>query len=237
MFYRTKIQFRGGMYCCYILRNSRRMLHKNRSERVIIMEFNEKLQNLRKQKGLTQEELAEVLYVSRTAISKWESGRGYPSIDSLKEISKFFSVTIDELLSSDEVLSIAEKDNKQKEMHFRSLVFGFLDISVLMFFFLPFFGQKAGGIVQGVSLLSLNGIAMYQKIVYNLIVISIIAYGILTLALQNYSKMFWVRNKDKISIILNVVAVILFIVSSQPYAGVFLFIFLAIKALTLINWQ
>ena len=38
----------------------------------------------------TQEELAEALFVSRTAISKWESGRGYPSIDSLKEISTFF---------------------------------------------------------------------------------------------------------------------------------------------------
>ena len=54
------------------------------------MEFNEKLQELRKNKGLTQEELAEALYVSRTAISKWESGRGYPSIDSLKEIANFF---------------------------------------------------------------------------------------------------------------------------------------------------
>ena len=73
------------------------------------MEFNEKLQELRKNKGLTQEELAEALYVSRTAISKWESGRGYPSIDSLKEIAKYFSVTIDEILSSDEVLSIAEE--------------------------------------------------------------------------------------------------------------------------------
>lgn len=49
------------------------------------MEFNEKLSQLRKAKGLTQEELAEALYVSRTAVSKWESGRGYPSIDSLKE--------------------------------------------------------------------------------------------------------------------------------------------------------
>ena len=45
-------------------------------ERAMFMEFHEKLQELRKQKGLTQEELAESLYVSRNAISKWESGRG-----------------------------------------------------------------------------------------------------------------------------------------------------------------
>ena len=53
------------------------------------MEFCEKLQELRKNKGLTQEELAQGLYVSRTAVSKWESGRGYPSIESLKEIAKY----------------------------------------------------------------------------------------------------------------------------------------------------
>ena len=200
------------------------------------MEFNEKLQELRKNKGLTQEDLAEALFVSRTAISKWESGRGYPSIDSLKEIAKYFSVTIDELLSSNEVLNIAEEDNKQKEKHFRSLVFDLLDISVLMFFFLPFFGQKENGIVQEVSLLSLNGIAPYLKIAYYAIVISIVVYGILTLAFQNFQKAFWVNNRDKISLILNTVAVLLFIISSQVYAGAFLFIFLAIKALMLIKW-
>ena len=78
------------------------------------MEFNEKLQELRKQKGLTQEELAEILFVSRTAVSKWESGRGYPNIDSLKAIAKFFQVTVDELLSGEELLTIAENDQKQK---------------------------------------------------------------------------------------------------------------------------
>ena len=201
------------------------------------MEFNEKLQELRKNKGLTQEELAEALYVSRTAISKWESGRGYPSIDSLKEIAKYFSVTIDELLSSDEVLSIAEEDNKQKETHFRSLVFGLLDISVLMFFFLPFFGQKANGVIQEVSLLSLNEITTYLKTAYYAIVISIAVYGILTLTFQNCQKVFWTKNRDKLSLILNVAAVLLFIISSQVYAGAFLFIFLVIKALMLIKWQ
>lgn len=44
------------------------------------MEFHEKLQELRKSRGLTQEELAEALFVSRTAISKWESGATYPEI-------------------------------------------------------------------------------------------------------------------------------------------------------------
>ena len=67
------------------------------------MEFNEKLQQLRKEKGLTQEQLAEELFVSRTAISKWESGRGYPGIDSLKAISMLFSVSVDDLLSGEEL--------------------------------------------------------------------------------------------------------------------------------------
>ena len=74
------------------------------------MEFNEKLRELRKNRGLTQEELAQALFVSRTAISKWESGRGYPGIDSLKEISRFFSVTIDELICTQEIITAAEEE-------------------------------------------------------------------------------------------------------------------------------
>ena len=54
------------------------------------MELHEKLQELRKSRGLTQEQLAQRIYVSRTAISKWESGRGTPSIDSLKALSAFY---------------------------------------------------------------------------------------------------------------------------------------------------
>ncbi|NLY96430.1 MAG: helix-turn-helix transcriptional regulator, partial [Clostridiaceae bacterium] len=74
------------------------------------MEFNERLQKLRTGKNLTQEELAQKLYVSRSAISKWESGRGYPSIDSLKAIARFFHVTLDELIGSEETVRLAEED-------------------------------------------------------------------------------------------------------------------------------
>lgn len=82
------------------------------------MEFHEKLQELRKQKGLTQEELAQLLYVSRTAVSKWESGRGYPNIDSLKAIAKFYAVSIDELLTGDGVLALTEESTGKKKIVF-----------------------------------------------------------------------------------------------------------------------
>lgn len=201
------------------------------------MEFNEKLQQLRKQKEITQEELAVAIYVSRTAISKWESGRGYPSIDSLKALSEFFGVTIDELLSGEELLIIAEEDTNQKRNYFRDLVFGLLDICIAMFFFVPFFGQAANENVQAVSLLSFVEISSYLRIVYFAIVVSIISMGILTLALQKCQNTFWIKNKSKISLILNTVGILIFIISTQPYAATFMFVLLIIKALLLIKWQ
>lgn len=199
------------------------------------MEFNEKLQQLRKQKGLTQDELARELYVSRTAVSKWESGRGYPGIDSLKAIAAFFSVTVDELLSGEQVLHIAQVDSRQKESHIRDMVFGLLDCSASLFLFMPFFGRELDGAVSGGSLLTLNDIAIYVKAAYFAAVISIMVWGILTLALQNCANSFWNSVKSKISLILNIAAVLLFVISLQPYAAVFVFVFLVIKAVMLIK--
>ncbi|MBQ5841982.1 MAG: helix-turn-helix transcriptional regulator [Clostridia bacterium] len=201
------------------------------------MEFNEKLQELRKQKGLTQEELAEYLYVSRTAISKWESGRGYPNIDSLKVIAKFFEVTIDELLSGDELLTIAEEDTKQKERTVRDLVFGLLDCGIALLLFLPFFGQKADDVVQEVSLLVLDSIQSYLKIAYFVFIGTMILMGIALLVLQNYRQRLWTRYKSILSLALSAVGVCLFIVSQQPYPAIFVFAFLLIKALMLIKRQ
>jgi len=200
------------------------------------MEFNEKLQELRKKKGLTQDELAEILFVSRAAISKWESGRGYPNIDSLKAIARFYRVTIDELLSGEELLSIAEEDTRQKENHFRDLLFGLLDCSAVIYVLLPFFGQRVNGAIQSVPLFSVDQIAPYLRTAYIVVVIGVIAFGLMTLALQNCRMAFWLKNKHKISLAINAFATLLFIVGSQPYAATFLFVFLAIKVLTLIKW-
>ena len=101
------------------------------------MEFHLKLQELRKKRGLTQEELAEAIFVSRTAVSKWESGKGYPGIESLKELSRFYSVSIDELLSADAVISLAEKENKIKLRSAYYLLFALVDVLHLAMIFLP----------------------------------------------------------------------------------------------------
>ena len=201
------------------------------------MEFNQRLQELRKQKGLTQEELATSLYVSRTAISKWESGRGYPNIESLQAIAKFFSVTVDELLSTNEVLTIAEEDNKRKEKRFRDLIYGLLDLSIAMLLFLPFFAEKADGAIQSASLITLGGVQPYLKIAYLAAVITMTVLGILTLALQNCQALAWVKIKTTVSLTLGAILVLLFMISSHPYAAVFAFVLLAIKALMLIKYQ
>lgn len=201
------------------------------------MDFNEKLQYLRKQKNLTQEELAEALYVSRTAISKWESGRGYPSIDSLKAISGFFSVSLDELLSSDEIITIAEEDGRQREKHIRDLTFGLLDCSMAMFLFLPFFRQRINGVIQEASLLSLTEIQPYRKALYLCLVLGMLLCGILELAFQNAASKIWLQYKERISLSLSAVGALIFMISLQPYAAMFTFIFLIIKALMLIKWR
>lgn len=199
------------------------------------MEFHEKLQELRKQRGMTQEELATALYVSRTAVSKWESGRGYPSIDSLKAISGFFGVSLDQLLSSEAVLTLAEEDGKKQESRTRSLVFGALDCCTGMLLVLPLFGQRDREPIRQVSLLSLTGVAPYMKGAYLGILATLVLWGMLTLAFQTGTHPLWLRLRHRVSLGLSVAATLIFMESLQPYPAIFAFLFLIIKGVMLIK--
>ena len=199
------------------------------------MEFNEKLQELRKQKGLTQEELAERLFVSRTAVSKWESGRGYPNIDSLKAIAGFFSVTVDQLLSSEELLTAAEDSQKQTVGRLRDLWFGLTDLCMALLLFLPLFATETDGGVQTASLLTMTGAEVYLTAAYYAVVAGAILTGIVTLALQGLAATAWVKIKTVLSLSIGVVAVLLFIISRQPYAATLAFCLLAVKTVTVMK--
>ena len=117
---------------------------------------------MRKNRGLTKEELAQVLYVSRTAISKWESGRGYPSIDSLKEISNYFGVTIDDLL------------------------FGMVDLFSFILIVLPLYPKPIDGYIFSVNLFSYTETTWFNRWIYWIMFIALIGIGIVKIVLTQF---------------------------------------------------
>ena len=117
---------------------------------------------MRKNRGLTKEELAQVLYVSRTAISKWESGRGYPSIDSLKEISNYFGVTIDDLL------------------------FGMVDLFSFILIVLPLYPKPINGYIFSVNLFSYTETTWFNRWIYWIMFIILIMVGIVKIVLTQF---------------------------------------------------
>ncbi|MBL4952265.1 helix-turn-helix transcriptional regulator [Neobacillus sp. OS1-32] len=78
------------------------------------MIFSERLKIEREKRGWSQTDLAEKIHVSRQSVSKWETGKNYPSIEVIIDLSDIFGVTIDELLRSDEELKEKViRDSKQ----------------------------------------------------------------------------------------------------------------------------
>ena len=200
------------------------------------MEFHEKLQELRKNRRMTQEELAEVLYVSRTAVSKWESGRGYPSIDSLKEISKFFSVSIDDLLSGEKLLSIAEKENKSNIRNICDLLFGVVDLCSFMLILLPLYPNTVDGFVYSVNLLAYTETTPFNRAMYWFLFGFLIMIGGVKILLTKLG----IEEKHKmmtgISMLLSIVMVLLLAMAREAYAIMLAFMLLVIKGVILLKY-
>ena len=196
------------------------------------MEFNEKLQKLRKEQNLTQEELADKLFVSRTAISKWESGRGYPSIDSLKVIAKFFHITIDELIGSEEIITLAEQDKKENNKTYSALICGILDCLIALLIFLPIFGN---GEETAVAMVAVTNISSWLKIIFILVTCLTVFNGFCGIIISNFDKPVWNKHRLITGIALSITGTLLFILTRQPYAGVFYLSILIIKGVLLLK--
>lgn len=197
------------------------------------MEFNEKLQELRKKRGLTQEELAEALFVSRTAISKWESGRGYPSIDSLKEISKFFSVTIDELLSGEKLISIAEKENKSNIQRICNLLYGIMDLLSFMLIVLPLYPNPINGYIYSVNLFFYGEVTSFQILFYWILYTALIIVGITKIFLTKFQIEKGQNIVTNISMGLSTITVLVLSLTREAYAIIIVFILMIIKGILL----
>ena len=187
------------------------------------MEFSEKLTQLRKSNNMTQEELAAMLFVSRAAVSKWESGRGLPNIDSLKEIATLFGVTVDELLSGEELLSAAQNETREKTQRLQSSLFGLLDVMHLLFFVLPLFGDGAGGAISVLTLTS------WTRTVYLILFVLTALLGVVEILLQGREGNLY-RVLSWLSVGLSLLLTSFVALNRQPYAALFALWILVVKA-------
>lgn len=199
------------------------------------MEFNEKLKELRNSRGLTQEELAAALFVSRTAISKWESGRGYPSIDSLKEISSFFSITLDELVSGEKLLSLAEKENQVHLQNLFDLLIGVIDLCYLMLIVLPLYPKTMGLYIASVNLFNyVETSALNQKLYWALFLL-IILNGLTEIILTKLKDRSMYSKIVGINMVLSILSVIFLSLTGETYATALAFLLLALKSVLYIK--
>ncbi len=195
------------------------------------MEFHEKLQELRKNRGITQEELAEELYVSRTAVSKWESGRGYPSIDSLKAISNYFSVTIDDLLSGEKLIFIAEKENDSNIRSLCELLFGIVDVCTFLLIILPLYPKRIEGYVYSVNLFAYTEGTVLIRLLYWIIFVVLIGLGITKVVLLKIEKEKNYKVLTDISMVLHILTIFFLAATREAYTVMVAFLLLVIKTL------
>lgn len=196
------------------------------------MEFSEKLQKLRTQRNLTQEQLANQLFVSRTAISKWETGRGTPNLDSLQAIAKLFGVSLDELLSTEEVVVMAKNENKRNTEQILCYIDSVLNLMSVFGFLLPMYKVFKNNVYYCVPLYQYSG--FMHKTIF-IIQSVILLCGVLGLIFQ------W-KEKEKIynfvkfsGYILMIIFIFLLIALNHPNASSFCFAFLLIKGMVLIK--
>ena len=190
------------------------------------MELSEKIQRLRKEHNLTQEQLAEQLFVSRTAVSKWETGRGMPSMESLQMIARLFNITLDDLLRAEEVITIAENENKENISRFASLIDGIFNTTAIVGLLLPLYKEELNSVFYSVPLYQYEG---WLAILYWVFPIAMAICGIIQIIMNKSEREKIKRSVNAIGVILNACAVFILILGGQPYPAVMFFTLLLIK--------
>lgn len=195
------------------------------------MELSEKIQKLRKEHNLTQEQLAEQLFVSRTAVSKWETGRGMPSMESLQMIAKLFNITLDDLLRAEEVITIAENENKENISRFASLVDGIFNTTAIVGLLLPLYKVELNNVFYSVPLHQFQG---WLAVLYWIFPVAMAICGIIQIMINKSEREKIKRSVNTAGLILNACAIFILIFGGQPYPAAMFFTLLLIKGAVLV---
>ena len=195
------------------------------------MDFGEKLKALRTERGLTQEQLAAKLYVSRTAVSKWETGGGSPNLDSLQAVARLFDVSVDDLLSTDDLIVLARDERRSSARSGGMLSFGLLDMMAAVFAFLPLYGVDDGSFVRMANLADYGASVDFGAsfAVMAAAVVSLMFVGAVEIVLAAAGSRRAARIVALVGFAVQALAVVLFASTMQPYATTLMFVLLLAK--------
>lgn len=195
------------------------------------MDFGEKLKALRTERGLTQEQLAARLYVSRTAVSKWETGGGSPNLDSLQAVARLFDVSVDDLLSADDLIVLARDERRSTARSSGMLSFGLLDVLAVVFAFIPLYGVDDGSFVRMANLADYGASVDFGAsfAVMAAAVVSLMFVGAVEIVLAAAGSRRAARIVALVGFAVQALAVVLFASTMQPYATTLMFALLLAK--------
>ena len=195
------------------------------------MDFGEKLKALRTERGLTQEQLAARLYVSRTAVSKWETGGGSPNLDSLQAVVRLFDVSVDDLLSADDLIVLARDERRSTARSSGMLSFGLLDVLAVVFAFIPLYGVDDGSFVRMANLADYGASVDFGAsfAVMAAAVVSLMFVGAVEILLAAAGSRRAARIVALVGFAVQALAVVLFASTMQPYATTLMFALLLAK--------
>ena len=195
------------------------------------MDFGEKLKALRTERGLTQEQLAARLYVSRTAVSKWETGGGSPNLDSLQAVARLFDVSVDDLLSTDDLIVLARDERRSTARSSGMLSFGLLDVLAVVFAFIPLYGVDDGSFVRMANLADYGASVDFGAsfAVMAAAVVSLMFMGAVEIVLAAAGSRRAARIVALVGFAVQALAVVLFASTMQPYATTLMFVLLLAK--------
>jgi len=161
-------------------------------------EFGENLKRVREEKGITQQTLADYLYVTRQAVSRWEGGSRYPDIMTAKKTAQFLDVSMDDLLSDDDMKGYVErnaildaKENKGLQILFMSLAFMSSLVMVILYlsnYLIPgtFVIRADAELIKYILLSILFGYGIYSSVLDKMnskmaMLLSVLYFGVFTL--------------------------------------------------------
>lgn len=195
------------------------------------MDFGEKLKALRTERGLTQEQLAARLYVSRTAVSKWETGGGSPNLDSLQAVARLFDVSVDDLLSADDLIVLARDERRSTARSSGMLSFGLLDVLAVVFAFIPLYGVDDDSFVRMANLADYGASVDFGAsfAVMAAAVVSLMFVGAVEILLAAAGSRRAARIVALVGFAVQALAVVLFASTMQPYATTLMFALLLAK--------